>query len=158
MQNTPLPNQPLSFRLSLLLKFIGALLYDCVLATALVIVIWLPIGSIDAYFSEVENATWTQSIFFDWLKTAILLAILALYFVSSISKIGQTVGMRAWRIKLCSQKNTEQIPAFSRQFALYHCLISLVLLPLFFTVLFDKKGLSIANRIMKTQHKLLNKA
>jgi uncharacterized RDD family membrane protein YckC len=79
-----------------------------------------------------------------WFSTGV-------YFVWCWSKSGQTLATKTWKIKLVNQENNTLMP---KQALVRYALASLSLLACglgYFWALFDKKGLFLHDRLLKTR-------
>ena len=78
-----------------LLRLYGSLFYDCIIQIA----IWFCVTFIYIYFLDKQNNFPTYFLqLILWLSSGI-------YFISSWMNGGQTLGMKAWRLKLVIFKN-----------------------------------------------------
>ncbi|HPG93724.1 MAG TPA: RDD family protein, partial [Dokdonella sp.] len=64
-----------------------------------------------AFHGEVDVAH--QPALYHFVLQGVLLALTALYFVFSWSRGGQTIGMRAWRVRLVDENRRSPMPARS---------------------------------------------
>ena len=86
---------------------LAALFYDLLVLVA----IWMFAAALVllAFHGDVDVAH--QPILYHLVLQAVLLALTALYFVVSWSRGGQTIGMRAWRVRLVDENQRSPAPA-----------------------------------------------
>lgn len=79
-----------------------------------------------------------------------LLAVTAAYFVISWARIGQTIGMRAWRLKLL-REDGERIEVWRAQARFFLALVSLLIAGIgFWWALFDPQKRTLHDRLCGT--------
>ncbi|MEO6968800.1 MAG: RDD family protein [Rhodanobacteraceae bacterium] len=91
-----------------------------------------------------------------WWEQLALLAVTAAYFVISWTRIGQTIGMRAWRLKLL-RKNGERIEVWRALARFFLALVSLLIAGIgFWWALFDAQKRTLHDRVCGTVMMRLN--
>ena len=88
---------------------LAAVFYDVLVLVA----IWMFAAALVllAFHGEVDVAH--QPALYHFVLQGVLLALTALYFVFSWSRGGQTIGMRAWRVRLVDENRRSPMPARS---------------------------------------------
>ena len=74
---------------------LGAIFYDLIVLLGIVFIAGLPLPLVDAFVEDMASAT--------FLKRAYLLGVIFLYLGGFWVNGGQTVGMKAWRLRIICQ-------------------------------------------------------
>lgn len=133
-----------------------ALLYDTLVLAAITLSYVLIVAIIAKIIISPKTDEAVEVYQYAWFPIG-MVSVNVLFFVYSWRKVGQTIGMRAWRLKLVNLQN--QTPSIQQ------CLLRCVLAPLSIIVIgmgywwcwFDKEGRSAHDRLTNTRVLLLPK-
>ncbi|ODS23927.1 hypothetical protein AB835_06300 [Candidatus Endobugula sertula] len=109
----------------------AAIIYDTLLITAISMGYGSLCLAINILFFN-NQATLENNLFFQIGWLLVIMSFFCFFWI----KAGQTLGMRAWRLKIIDQQ-TQQFPSLAQ--CLGRCCFSVIGLVLFFTALFHKK-------------------
>mgnify|MGYP001315211685 CR=1 FL=1 len=130
--------------MKMMLKMLAALLYDCLVLMGLIFAVMaLQVGLYQILDLTDEQHT--------WFKQLLILTTLYAYYSVSYYKQGQTIGMKAWKLKLVQQDGS----LATRQQILIRWLCAILSVPLLglghWSALFRQDRRSLVDLISKTQ-------
>jgi len=140
---------PINYQYPALWRRLAAIIYDTLLVIAMIMVYTTIVLIASHYIFGIEREQINKFVFqLGWL------CIVLGFFCFFWQRAGQTLGMRAWRLKIVN-KDSEQTPNFYQ--CIYRCFLAPIGLLLCISVFFNKKRQCLHDQITRTQTILIDK-